>query len=450
MRTYATCRALFCLVFLVLVYGIGFWGVAPVFANHANQFLALTHVKTALVLGIFGLGMVLGLLCLMTLSQKLNRKCVLTVALGIFGASSYAMTRVSDGNVILWLRLLQGFGVIGPLAIAMLGDVVEPRYRYKAMNMVRCGVPLSFVLSMILGPVVAFNEGINGVLVLNLILAVVGVVMVWLLIPQRLYPSIHQGTEFHTASLKTALTFKSIWQAAGVKGLAYAIMMGFFVALPSTIHRLSQAQGEAIVAAFGIIACLAFLGMIFLLRICYRHRRFRACGVQVAVLACMGSVLCWFGDKHLSFLLVGALCLLTSFLMTEKYATDYAKRVGRFDQQGASFSVVWLAGGCGAVLGAFAAGYGLSLGHEQGVYEFIGVLALLWLLLAVSMNEPSPLATRVLTVTEASHALDLEAELLLIPGVLDASIDQQDSAAYLLVNRNLMNEEDLNKWQKAH
>jgi MFS family permease len=93
-------------------------------------------------------------------------------------------------------------------------------------------------------------------------------------------------------------------------------------------------------------------------------------------------------------------------------------------------------------LGAFAGG--VTAGAAQGVWGMVGVyvvvlvMLVLWLGIAVFMKNPRHLSTYLLKVENVT-----EAELLLIPGVIEAAIIKDEAVAYLKVEKHILDEEKL-------
>ena len=76
-------------------------------------------------------------------------------------------------------------------------------------------------------------------------------------------------------------------------------------------------------------------------------------------------------------------------------------------------------------------------------------MALIWFLLALSMEKPAQVATRMISIKKIENnkkALMIESELLKVKGVRQAKIIISDNIAYLKVESKILNEDDLLKF----
>ncbi len=91
-------------------------------------------------------------------------------------------------------------------------------------------------------------------------------------------------------------------------------------------------------------------------------------------------------------------------------------------------------------LGIFAGGIVGGWAHQNwsisGVFALTALLALLWLLAAVTMAQPSYLTTRLVSIADgpARDAESLAARLRQVPGVAEAVVIAEEKLAYLKVD----------------
>ena len=84
----------------------------------------------------------------------------------------------------------------------------------------------------------------------------------------------------------------------------------------------------------------------------------------------------------------------------------------------------------GGVIGGFANQHG----GDAAVFVLTAALALVWLVAAATMAQPSYLTTRLLPVADGKDAKSLAAELRQVPGVAEAVVIAEDKLAYLKVD----------------
>jgi MFS family permease len=90
----------------------------------------------------------------------------------------------------------------------------------------------------------------------------------------------------------------------------------------------------------------------------------------------------------------------------------------------------------GIFVGGIVGGWANQTGGTAGVFALTAVLALLWLLAAATMAQPSYLTTRLLPIGDGqtTDAESLAAKLRQVPGVAEAVVIAEDKLAYLKVD----------------
>jgi hypothetical protein len=75
-------------------------------------------------------------------------------------------------------------------------------------------------------------------------------------------------------------------------------------------------------------------------------------------------------------------------------------------------------------------------GGSAGVFALTTALAVIWLIVAAGMAQPSYLTTRLVPVAESKlfDTADLAAKLRQVPGVVEAVIIAEESVAYLKID----------------
>src|SRR5207247_1299557 len=84
-------------------------------------------------------------------------------------------------------------------------------------------------------------------------------------------------------------------------------------------------------------------------------------------------------------------------------------------------------------------GFAHQHGGAAAIFALTTALALIWLLTAVGMAQPSYLTTRLLPLaaTGAENAEDLAVKLRQVPGVVEAVVVAEENLAYLKVDAKL-------------
>jgi len=126
----------------------------------AREFhLAITQMGWAFSVGALGLlpGAAIG----GRLADKLGRKWVLMLAVGLFGIFSIATTQVWNFESLLAARFLTGLGLGAamPNLIALCSEAVQPHRRSTAVGAMYCGMPFGAALAALIGIISPGDEG---------------------------------------------------------------------------------------------------------------------------------------------------------------------------------------------------------------------------------------------------------------------------------------------------
>jgi MFS family permease len=165
------------LVGLASIFGLrmlGLFLILPVFALYAEGLRGYTAFLAGLALGIYGLTQAIFQIPFGLLSDKVGRKPVIAAGLILFGIGS-VMAAMADSMVgVIIGRALQGTGAIAAAVLALVADLTRDEQRTKAMFIIGVTIGVSFVMAILLGPVLERFVGVRGIFWLTAVLAVMG------------------------------------------------------------------------------------------------------------------------------------------------------------------------------------------------------------------------------------------------------------------------------------
>ncbi len=160
---------------LALLYSfrmLGLFMVLPLLALYAADLPDATPGLIGLALGAYGLTQAALQIPLGWLSDRVGRKPVIIGGLLLFTTGSIVAAMAGSLWGIIFGRILQGAGAIAGTVMALLADLTSNEQRTKAMAIVGASIGLAFTLSLIIGPLVAAQAGLEGVFFLTAGLAV--------------------------------------------------------------------------------------------------------------------------------------------------------------------------------------------------------------------------------------------------------------------------------------
>ena len=187
---------------LALAYSLRMFGmfiILPIFAVYASN-LADTpsEFQIGLALGIYGLTQALFQIPFGLASDRYGRKKIIYLGLFIFIAGSIVAGLSSNINLIIVGRALQGAGAISAVLAAFVADLTTEGFRTRAMAIIGGSIGLTFILSLILGPILNSLIGVPGIFYLMACLSFIIFLIIKYFVPEKKINSNNHEMNFST------------------------------------------------------------------------------------------------------------------------------------------------------------------------------------------------------------------------------------------------------------
>jgi MFS family permease len=426
---------------------LGLFLILPVFAVYAESLDGYTPFLAGIALGAYGLTQGLLQLVYGMASDRFGRKPVIAFGLLVFAAGSVlAALSTSLAGVIVG-RALQGAGAIAAAVIALTADLTREQQRTKAMAAIGITVGASFVVSLMLGPVLNHWLGVPGIFWLTAMLAMGGLAVLAWWVPT---PVVAATAE---AKLPTARQFSALLRDArllrydlGIFFL-HAGLTALFVVVPLSLVRhagLAVSDHWQIYLPVILGSAAVMLPLILMAERRHRVREVFAGAVLLLVLSQVGLAL-W--HASLTGMVAGLLIFFIGFNVLESQLPSLISRAAPATAKGAAIGVYTTF----EFFGAFAGG---ALGgwlHGRFGVESVFVLTLsffvAWLALAMTMPAVEHLMTRTVRIGRRSpvDAQQLARELAAVRGVVEATVLVDEGLAHLKVDQRHLDHRALDR-----
>ena len=425
---------------LALIYAfrmLGLFMILPVFAIYAESLPETTPMLTGLALGIYGFTQAILQIPFGMLSDKIGRKPVIAAGLLVFAVGSLVAASSDSIYGIIAGRALQGAGAIASALMALAADLSREEHRMRMMALIGMSIGVAFASSMVLGPILNQWIGVSGIFAGTAVLAIIGIGILYLFVPNPPDSHFHRDAELQTSSLKSVLKTADLLRLdAGIFSLHF-VLMSVFLVIPLELRDdagLASSQHWQLYLPVFVVSVILMVPFILL-----AERKDLMKPVFVGSIAgLLVAVTGLLSGRDLTTITVFMLLFFTAFNLLEASLPSLVAKTASAEQKGTAMGVY----SSSQFMGAFAGGAIGGLAHKvwgiDGAYTAALVMLSIWLLIALFMNKPRNLSTYLMKVKDVT-----EQQLLAVTGVVEAAIIRTEGVAYLKVEKQILDEEKL-------
>ena len=211
------------LVAMIRMFGL--FALLPVLSLYAWSLEDATPLLVGLAVGGYGLTQAGLQIPLGALSDRVGRMPVILGGLAVFAAGSILAATSDSIYGVVAGRLLQGAGAISATLTALVTDATRASVRTRSMAVVGIGIGSSFMVAMVVGPLLAAQFGVPALFWIAVGLTVVAALLLQLL-PDIPRPKVQTSWNLVPAFRADLL------RVDFYMFLLHAIMTATFVALP--------------------------------------------------------------------------------------------------------------------------------------------------------------------------------------------------------------------------
>jgi MFS family permease len=376
---------------LASIYGLrmlGLFLILPVFAIYARTLPGGDdHLLVGLALGIYGLTQAALQIPFGIASDRFGRKPVMMFGMVIFALGSFMAGASHTLDGIIVGRAVQGAGAISAAISAMIADSTRDENRTKAMAMVGMTIGMSFIVSLVAGPLLYHVIGVPGMFVLTGVLALIAIAVIKWVVPdvpmsaraEELGGSAPRDSVFTPALLRlhfsifvvnfTQVAMFVVVPLALVHRAGIAVQHHWMVYLPVTL-------GSFIVAVPGIIWAES-----------RGHMRPVFIGaVALMVLTMLGFA---FGYTQPVPLIAALFFFFVAFNVMEALIPSLVSRTAPPARKGLALGVYNTAQSLGLFAGGALGGWIAKAWSVEGVFLACAALSLIWLVVALFVQPPT-------------------------------------------------------------
>ena len=371
---------------------LGLFMIYPVFALWARRLPDATEFSIGLALGVYGLTQALFQIPLGFLSDRLGRKRIIAAGLVLFasGSAVAALSHSIDG--IILGRLLQGAGAVGSAVLALAADLTREEHRTKAMAIIGMTIGASFSLALVAGPILNRWIGVLGIFWLTAVLALLGIGVLYGLVPQPLVSSVHAEAEPVPALFKRVLTDRELLRLDFGIFVQHAILTASFLSVPFVLKQ----AGVALHNQWFVYLPVLVVSVIFMVPLIIMADRGRMKPIFLASVATLGvsQLLLLLGHGGLPVVIVALLLFFIAFNLLEASLPSLISRVAPAEAKGTALGIYSSSQFFGIFVGGALGGWLQGVWGLTGVFGLCAALTGLWLVVAIAMRPPGRASSR--------------------------------------------------------
>jgi len=427
---------------------LGLFMILPVFSVLAEKMPDYTPTLAGIALGIYGLTQATLQIPLGLLSDKIGRKPVIIGGLLVFAIGSMV---AASADTLLWIvigRALQGLGAIASAIMALAADLTREEHRMKVMATIGMSIGFSFAVALVLGPVINGWFGLSGIFWLTAILAVCGMLIVWLWVPTPVISTFHRDAQVETGWFRNAITDTQLLRLDASILILHCILMSTFIVMPFILRDRLGLVVEEHWQIYLPILILSMLGVVPLIIVGEKKRMLKQLLIGAIIVLALAETGFWLVGHSLAGITFMLLFFFLAFNLVEATMPSLVAKMAPAAHKGTAMGAYSSSQFFGVFLGGAIGGWLSQHTGLDSVLWFNVLLLAIWFVLILSMREPQYSSSMLLNVgkLDNSQAAELANTLSQIEGVLDATVIADDGVAYIKVDKQLLKEDDLEKY----
>lgn len=416
---------------------LGLFMLIPVFSVYAVNLAHATPTLIGIALGSYGLSQGLLQIPFGMLSDRYGRKPIITIGLIFFLVGSLLGGAAHSIYTMIIARILQGFGAIGSVLVALLADLTPDEHRTKAMALIGTTIGLSFTVALIISPIVSASHGLAGIFYITSALAVLGILLVYLVIPTPSKEPFHTDSHVRVKDLTIVLKHIHLFRLnVGIFCQHFILTSTFFI-IPILLHQFIVQGNLTTPWLFYLpIMIIAFLFMIPIIIFAEKKQKIKQVFVTCVAVTAIVQLLFFFSFQYWTFVILFLLYFI-SFNILEASLPSLASRQAPTKVKGTAMGVYSSSQFLGIFFGGSAAGLTYQLTGNHGIFLINALVSLTWFYISLKML---PNVYQLTIIIKHSNSLDnitaIKSQLNSLRGVNDVAYSSGEGLFYLKVTKS--------------
>ena len=415
---------------------LGLFMILPIFTLYAHTLIGATPQLIGLALGIYGLTQACLQIPFGMLSDKFGRKPIIFIGLVLFALGSVIAALSHSIHGVILGRALQGGGAIGAVIIALLADSTRDEDRTKAMAVLGMTIGFAFAIAVVLGPILNTIVGVRGIFWLTAILALIGIILLFCVVPTPTKTVFHRDAEPVPALFKNILSNTQLLRLDLGIFIQHGILTASFIVIPVALQHAAGVKESHQWILYLPVLLIAYCVMVPFIIIAEKKRKMKAVFIGSILVITISEALLWRWHASITMFVIALLLFFTAFTILEASLPSLVSKIAPAGSKGTAMGIYSTAQFLGIFIGGVVGGTIYAHNGITGVFTLCAAAGLLWLIIAVSMKNPPHLATKMFSLQnfKQQDVKTLTTVLKTITGVYEVLISQEEQTVYLKVD----------------
>ncbi|MDK4688867.1 MFS transporter [Kingella negevensis] len=415
---------------------LGMFLVLPVLSLHAHSLSGADEVAKLKMVGLamaaYGLTQALLQLPLGMLSDKIGRKKVIYLGMGVFALGSFIAAFTNDVYMLIVARAIQGAGAVSAAVTALLADLTREEVRTRAMSLIGLSIGLTFSVSLVLSPVLSQFIGVQGLFALTGVLSLASIALV------RFYTPNPEQSRHHEDAQVSVHRIGEVLKNGQLLRLNYGIfalqagLMAIFTALPFALKNLGWDKSEhwLVYLPATVIGLVLMVPAIVIGETRNKLKQVFVLGIALVLLAQFALI---FSVSSAWLIGLTLVVYFIGFNILEASLPSLVSKIAPTDLKGTAMGVYNTTQSLGVFTGGMIGSRMYAVYGFSGVFGFCCVIIGVWLLMAMSAPAPRPVKNVMFAVPDSwlADLAGLTAKIQAASGVEEVRLSADNKTVFV-------------------
>lgn len=389
---------------LASIYGLrmlGMFLILPIFAIYAEKLQGGdNHALIGLALGAYGFMQVIFQLPFGMASDRFGRKKLIYLGLIMFAVGSVFAATAQDIYMVIFGRAIQGAGAISAVVTALVADSTREEHRTQAMAMIGATIGVTFAVSLVAGPILNQWIGVSGIFWLTAVLSILAIGVVKFAVPEPLHAHFHSDAQAAPAKIREVLRDTQLLRLNFGTFCLHGAQMAMFMVVPFAIKNSTGMNENTHWQIYLPVLVLSFILMVPAIIYAEKKAKLKPVFISAVALMLLTQIAFMFSLGSLWGIVATLFSYFVAFNILEASLPSLISKMAPVAAKGTAMGIHNTAQSFGMFLGAALGGW---LSHRYGnamVFVFCAALMLIWFGLALGMQAPPSVKTKMFHIQE--------------------------------------------------